>query len=370
MELSQTEKMVFALLRLGLGMEQVEQASPLFAKATAEDWEACHRLAVEQGVMAIAWDGVCTLPANCQPPKALKLNWALAVERYEEKYRRYCRTLHELVAYYAAHGIAVVQLKGVGLSSLYPIPCHREGGDLDLFTYSADTARLSDKEANHLADRLMEEQGIQVDYEHTEKHSMFYYKGIPVENHKTFLNAELYRVAAETDRLLQRLLQPQVVRLDGQYDIQVPSPAFNAVFLPFHAAQHYARGLSLHQLCDWACLLQRYGLHIPEEVTDERFRRFIFALTQICNDYLGTQIPLAERTAFAEEVMSEILHPPFAKRVPATSKLGILRYKVRRMLHTYRCCNSVLRISLAAWIAQSVRTHLRFPETVFDRGQE
>ena len=32
-----------------------------------------------------------------------------------------------------------------------------------------------------------------------------------------------------------------------------------------HLAQHYARGLALHHLCDWACLLNRYGLHIPED---------------------------------------------------------------------------------------------------------
>lgn len=33
----------------------------------------------------------------------------------------------------------------------------------------------------------MEEKGIEVDLEHSEKHSMFYYKGIPIENHKPSL---------------------------------------------------------------------------------------------------------------------------------------------------------------------------------------
>lgn len=56
----------------------------------------------------------------------------------------------------------------MGLSTYYPIPSHREGGDIDIFTYSADHSRKSDAEANRLADRLMEEKGIEVDFEHSE----------------------------------------------------------------------------------------------------------------------------------------------------------------------------------------------------------
>lgn len=97
--------------------------------------------------MALAWDGIQTLPACLQPPKALKLNWAMAVENYEKRYRRYCHTIAELSAFYKIHGITTVQLKGVGLSTYYPIPSHREGGDIDIFTYSADHSRKSDAEA-------------------------------------------------------------------------------------------------------------------------------------------------------------------------------------------------------------------------------
>ena len=32
--------------------------------------------------MALAWDGIQTLPACLQPPKALKLNWAMAHEEF------------------------------------------------------------------------------------------------------------------------------------------------------------------------------------------------------------------------------------------------------------------------------------------------
>lgn len=364
MVLNQIEEMLLVLLRAALDEGRAVEGAR-FTEVPAEDWQACYRLAVKQGVMALAWDGVRKLPADVQPPKALRLAWAVAVERYEKRYSRYCRTLAELSAFYAVHGIVTVQLKGAGLSAYYPVPCHREGGDIDIFTCSANLDVLSDKDANRLADRLMEEQGMAVDYEHTKKHSMFYYKGIPVENHKTFVNAEMYRVAVQTDRLLKGLLQPVEAELDRGHRILVPSPAFNTVFLAFHAAQHYARGLALHHLCDWACLLCKQGLHIPDEVTDVRFRNMILALTQLCNRYLGTSVEVCGGEELAEEVLQEILRPRYTKVVPAKSKWGILVYKTRRMLYIHRRCNSVLRISLARWVADSILLHLRFPHTVF-----
>jgi hypothetical protein len=167
------------------------------------------------------------------------------------------------------------------------------------------------------------------------------------------------------DKLLQKLLQPVSAELDGKCSILIPSSTFNTVFLAFHAAQHYARGLALHHLCDWACLLNRYGLHIPEEVTDIRFRNMILAMTRLCNDYLGTSVPVYGGEGLAEEILREIIRPPYTMSVPAKNKWGILVYKTKRMLHTHRACNSVLRISLCKWVGNSILLHLRSPHTIF-----
>ena len=90
---------------------------------------------------------------------------------------------------YATHGIRTVQLKGVGLSALYPVPSHREGGDLDIYTFSADASKLTDGQANALADELMRRQGIDVKMR-SYKHSNFRYRDVPVESHKCFLNVQ------------------------------------------------------------------------------------------------------------------------------------------------------------------------------------
>ncbi len=361
--LNQPEEMLFALLRSALGTQPIDPQR--FGDATAEAWQACFKLAVKQGVTALALDGVLQLPADAQPPKALKLSWAMTVEKHEARYRRYCQTAEQLFQLYAAHGIATVQMKGVGFSTYYPTPQHREGGDIDIYTYSADPARMSDKEANTLADELMVKQGNPVDY-HSPKHSNFCFRGVPVENHKTFLNVEQYDVAVECDALLHQLLQPEEALLCGEYRIRIPSPAFNTLFLAFHAAQHYGCGLALHHLCDWVCLLQRCGLQIPDGVNTPVIRHWMVMLTKLCNDHLGTDIPLPEACdeVLADEVMSEMLHPYLGEE-PPRGKWGILCFKTRRLFYLHRLRSKVLQQSMTQRLWQSVVFHLRHPETVF-----
>ena len=48
----------------------------------------------------------------------------------------------------------------------------------------------------------------------------------------------------------------------------------------------------------------------------------------------------------------------YTMSVPAKNKWGILVYKTKRMLHTHRACNSVLRISLCKWVGHSILLHL------------
>ena len=85
MKLDITEEMLFALLRSALHGTHAD--ATIFAGITSEAWQECYRLSVRQGVMALAWDGLITLPTELQPPKSLKINWWLAVERCEKKYR-------------------------------------------------------------------------------------------------------------------------------------------------------------------------------------------------------------------------------------------------------------------------------------------
>ena len=51
--------MLFALLRASLHEREPEQS--FFRDVSGEDWKQCYRVAAQQGVMALAWDGVLCL---------------------------------------------------------------------------------------------------------------------------------------------------------------------------------------------------------------------------------------------------------------------------------------------------------------------
>lgn len=362
------ERMLLALLRAALTRAVPDE--DLFRAISSAQWAACRRLAVEQGVMALAWEGVQRLPAVLQPPKALKLAWALAVERQEQRYATYVRTAVDLSRFYAERGITTVLLKGVGLSVCYPVPCHREGGDIDIFTCSADPARMEDKAANHRADRLMEELGIDVEYGLSAKHSLFYYRGIPVENHKTFLDVDRYAPAAGMERRLRQCLSPVQVTMEGGAGcLLVPSPAFNTWFLAFHAAQHFARGMVLRHLCDWACLLSQGGGQWPAEAADRCLHEWMQAMTQVCHHCLGTAVCVEGGEALGSLLLEEVLHPRYAMEVPVEGRWAILTYKTRRFLYRWRMSRRVLRASLLHEVALSVRNHVRHPGWIFRREQ-
>lgn len=373
-----SEEMLLALLRSSL--HEREPELEYFQKATEKDWKECHRMAVAQGVMALAWDAVLRLPKHLQPPLNLKLTWAMAVERYEERYLRYCKAISELSALYAEHGIRTIQLKGVGFSTLYPNPSHREGGDIDIYTYSANQSQLTDAEANHLADTLMGHPGIDAEGFYY-KHSNFHYKGIPIENHKCFLNIKEIKEAATANEVLLRELKPEKATLT-EGEILVPSATFNTLFIAFHSLQHYGSGLSLHHLCDWAMILKHYGLNMPKEMMHyERFMRGVQAMTLLCQRYLGVSPALnadeadesqAQRAieAMSDEMLNEMMHPRYQVVEPVSSKIGIVVYKTKRLFYTHRLMRSVFHNSLFRRVWDSVIIHLRNPKSIFARNEK
>lgn len=366
LRLTKADRMLLTLLRASIGTGGESLPEDLFAGAGAEDWDRCYRLASAQGVRALAWDGILTLSPEQQPPRAQKLLWGADVSAYEDRYKYYCRAVSDLMTFLAEHGIASVQLKGTGMSSCYPVPSHREGGDIDIYTWSADPSNMNDAEANALTDRLMEDRGLLVDREHSVKHSLFYWQGVPVENHKTFLNVTMYSTAADLDRLLYPLLRPRAVALGEDSRVFVPSPEFNTVFVAFHTVQHYGAGLTLHHLCDWACLLRHYGLSLPPEVTDPKVLRGISALTAIARDCFGVEAePPVDPAGLDRRMLAEALHPSYSVRLPAMSRPAVLLYKTRRMLHRLHINREVVDESALKYILSSIVIHIRKPKSIF-----
>lgn len=359
---SKTEMILITLLKMALHGRFIDGID--WESLSDNDWKECYRLAVNHGVMAVAYDGVQQLHPDLQPSRPVRLSWAVTVSNYEERYERYCKTAAELSELYSGYGIRMVQLKGVGLSSYYPVPAHREGGDIDIFTYSSDKAVMTDSEANDLADKIMEDMRIDVEKANL-KHSNFFFNGISIENHKTFLDIATNPVARQTDMLLNELLRPQETELcGGKYMIYTPSPEFNALFLSFHAGQHYCSGFKLHHLFDYACMLKKYGLQLSDKITDKKLLRFIHALTSLCNRLFDTDIIIPENEKMTIEVYEQLMHPLFDGSGPK-NKIGIFIYKIARLFHTNYKQSKIFSKPLHKVVWHSLIFHIKNPKTVF-----
>lgn len=361
-------ELLFSLLRISLGTGSVDES--FFRGFSDEEWNSCYNVAVKQGVFALAWDGVQLLPQPIQPPKQLKFKWAMSVDKYEAKHRRYCATVQDLQSFYASKGIVAVQMKGVGFSANYNVPYHREGGDIDIFTFSADELAMSHREANELADTLMQNQGIEVEM-HSYKHSNFIFKGIPVENHKMFLNVEIKPdFLGWLNSYLREVISPQKVEMyKGEYNLLVPSPEFNTLFISCHAFQHYGSGIALHHLYDWSVILKNYGLHLPDELKHTPFLRGIAAMTHLCNVHLGTDISLEgfpdKYEKMADEMLKEMLYPIYSKHTPYTNYASIFFYKCKKVLRSARLAKSVFGSSIYGRLKESFIAHIKNPSTIF-----
>lgn len=354
-----SDDILFALLRMALYNKACTEIE--WAEVTEQEWKQCYRLSVEQGVMAMAWDGLQQVMEQCNIPRSLKITWGISVQNYEQTYEHHCQTAEELTELYKEHGVGMVQLKGVGFSTYYPIPAHREGGDIDIYTYSNDSQVRSDQEANRLADELMLKRGIKVDTR-SHKHSTFKFKGVSVENHKTFLSVQINPVAVPMDKLLRDLLVPVPTDLcEGKYHILTPPPAFNALFLSFHAAQHFGYGFRLHHLVDWACLLNREGFCMPQGVTDERFMSFVCAMTHLCNRLLGTNVQVKGGEELLDALYNQMMRSPYSERIPVKGKIPVVWYKLKRMLYSHKMLGLVFDISLSKRIVHSILFHLKSP---------
>lgn len=357
-------KMLLALLRAALHQSEVETS--FFQHSTAKEWLQCYRLAVQQGVPALAWGAIERLPKEYCPPLDIKLSWALLEEKQLEKYRKHCRAANELTKLYAQHGIATVVLKGIGLSRLYPTPAHREGGDIDIYTFSADKSRMTDEEANSLANELMEQQGINVDYSYIKVHSSFCYNGTTFENHRRFLNFETFTELADIEEWLKEHLHPQSAVLpDATCDINVPSVAFERVFVPLHAAQHYGTGLSLRHLCDWAILALHGDFRVPDEPDNKYLYQVAKALSQLGNRYLGTSITVENCGKLPDEMMKEIIHPPFYHKKPFKNPLKAAWYKTRLKLHILWLRHRLLGVSLTKGFTELLKSILHKPSRLY-----
>ena len=344
-KLSKEEKMVFTLLDVVLHNEFKETCTPLFTEANDEEWKKSLRLAQEFGVLALVCHGITLLPEDLMPNRIIKMQCIKTLYKHENLHKNYCKTIVELEKLFNQHGIGMMVMKGVGISAYYPIPSLRRCGDIDIYTYSLDTARMSDEEANKKSDNIIRNLGIKVET-HNYKHSCFTFNGIEIENHKCFLNIQVQKEAVELDQLLRRIKNPQRFTFHDEYDINIASPEFNSIFIAFHAMQHLGEVLSVYHIFDYACILKKYGMIVPKEVKAEGFLKFVNSITSLSNKLFGMNIPVEVNEELDKILLYDILRNPYHNKPIPQNTIKWLIYKTKANLYGLSVSKHFVDVSL------------------------
>ncbi len=212
---------------------------------SADDWTAIYQEAQRQSVSSILFDGIEHLPVEEWPSQQLLLQWIGVVQINEKTYLLQRERAKELTERFAEQGYNSCILKGVGLAQLYPIPSHRQGGDIDLWV-------------NCERKELMKWLKKQCTTEHILWHHVDakFFDDVPTEIHyhpcwlyNPFCNKRLQNWF-ETRKDNQMII-------DGQLGFAYPSVQFNAVYSLVHLYHHLIEeGVGLRHIIDYYYILK------------------------------------------------------------------------------------------------------------------
>lgn len=287
-----------------------------FYNVSVEVWKKIFRISVLHGVQAIVFDAVIRLPSELYPPPEIKILWAIRVKQIEARNEYKRKILAELCDLYKQKNTRIMLLKGVALAECYPIPIHRESGDIDLWLF----------EKSNEGDNLMKSLGKKI-YNFGKKHSCSYYKGIPIENHRTFFNVDRFVIDKRIEACLQEMLEEdgyETLIVENE-TVLIPTPTFNVTFNARHILTHLPREIVIRHLCDWALLLYANQGKYNVDKFVKLFRQLgiypvISLLTQLAIEHIGlppSAVPfeiIDVDKKLQTRLFTDILHAPAKSR--------------------------------------------------------
>ena len=228
-----------------------------FEEITEEDWQQCFDLALQQNVLAMIFPSMSLLPKESRPSFNLWSKWMAYTQSIVDQSQYKWQVIEKMGSWLAEDGLSTTILKGFSLSILYPNSRLREFSDIDIFSganYNAVNACL----AKHRV-LLNGMDG---------HHAYLNVDGISVEHHYAFSNTKVKNGLVGPEKDLQRLVvnNPEPTTLPGIY---FPCPAFTALFVGWHAYEHFLQEkIELRHVIDWALAFR----HLSEQEADEVYK--------------------------------------------------------------------------------------------------
>ena len=356
---SLTRQRLFALLRLAL--TESEYSRTLFEKMSDSKWQDVYNAALEQGVLAFTYDGIRALDEEQQPDLEIKVQWAYNVNYIEMLSAKQLATAQKVVDTFAKEGIKTLILKGLSLATLYPVPNHRQSGDIDLYL-------MGDFERGN---ELMTTLGTEVKYDYF-VHSEFTVDGVNIENHQYFVNPFVNRTGEYVEQTLEKLVAKSTDHPTVKGAL-IPSAEFAAIFLARHSSWHYAReGIKLRDICDWGVFLNYYrdsidSATVIEHLEKSGLARYASILTTIAEQILGIKLPLefADRyIELSERVLEDILTFENEEKHDKMNFLRAFMLKTRNRYARKWCYDKVVPDSYWGNIWYSIKGYLTNPRAI------
>lgn len=285
----------------------------VFEGCSEEDWQQCYDMAWAQNVLAMTFPAMTSLSKELRPSFLLWSQWMAYTQSSVEQTQYKRQVVEEMGAWLAEDGLSMLILKGFSLSALYPNPKLREFSDVDMFSGDNYEA-VNDCLAKH---------GVPVDSVDGH-HAYLKIDGISLEHHFAFHNTKVKRgLKCPEEALLQLALKDW--RPTSIKGICFPNPIFTALFVGWHAYEHFLQEkIQLRHIIDWALALRQLTElevdSLREVKAQSRWGKFTDAMTAIALHRMGlpqSWFPAKEResaNAITQEqeqrVWDDVMHAP------------------------------------------------------------
>ena len=238
------QKIFFDFLRFCIG-----SAKEIPDSLKEVDWKELYAIAQKQCLVGVLFDGIKKLPAeHVGMKKELLLQWMAESQMLEKANVRLNDAAIQVSEWFRKKGFRTCILKGQGNALMYPNPCSRTPGDIDIWVEGGDKRVISFVRSISPHEKAC--------YHHIEFPS---YKGIEVEVHyrPSFLLCFWHN--RKLQKYYERVKEEQFshrVMLGEQGEIAIPTMEFNLIFQLTHIFSHLMNeGIGLRQLVDYYYVL-------------------------------------------------------------------------------------------------------------------
>ena len=278
----------FAYLRYCLGYK-----GNISRVVAGMDWQELYSFASRQTILGLCFDGIERL--GVEYPEELRLNpigrellmtWMGKSQQIRRQNMKVNTVASKLFSMLKKDGLRCCVLKGQGNALMYPNPCSRTPGDVDVWI---DASR----------ERIMEytqkkfELGDDIRLQHLETSL----DGVPVELHffPCSMNNPIYH--ARLQKWFRRNADLQCSHIvglpDGAGDIAIPTTAFNVVYQLTHLYHHFFdEGIGMRQIIDYYYVVNNDELLVIKDTLQRELKllglwKFAGAVMYVLHEALG-----------------------------------------------------------------------------------